>query len=63
MLLETGLEATMNIIDKLLALRLVDDLTETSLWADTVYRELERELSGEQGTDSDLTALPPAELS
>ncbi len=42
----------MSILDKLIGLGLGDDLTETSWWTDTVFRELSR-------TDLDTAAAGP----
>lgn len=42
----------MSIFDKLLDLALIEDLTETAWWTETVFRELEQE-------DSDERALGP----
>lgn len=54
----------MNVFAYLLGLRSIEDLTDTSWWAETVFRELERSSSSDQGTDSELPAVPtrlPAE--
>jgi hypothetical protein len=44
------MERTMNIFDRLIAIKLDEDFTETTWWTDAVYRGLEQdadELSGE----------------
>jgi hypothetical protein len=38
-------------IDKLLGLKLVDDIAETSWWTDTIFRGLEQDRTEEQGLD------------
>jgi hypothetical protein len=56
----------MSVFDFLLGLRSIEDLTETNWWAETVFRELERNSSLDQGTHSELPAVPvqsPAESS
>jgi hypothetical protein len=45
----------MSIFDKLLRLTLFESLTETTLWADTVFRGLEQDVSGEQGMDLEIS--------
>lgn len=45
----------MNIFDKILELTLIEDLTESPLWTDIVFRALEQDGSNEQGIDPDIT--------
>jgi hypothetical protein len=47
----------MSVFDYLLGLRSIEDLTETSWWAETVFRELERNSASDRGTDSELPAV------
>ena len=42
----------MNVFDRFLGLKLPDDITETTWWADTVFRELEEGRFNEQVIDS-----------
>lgn len=41
----------MNIIDRFLGIKLDEDFTDTSWWADAVFRALEREGPDEQAAD------------
>jgi hypothetical protein len=41
----------LSLLDKLLGLDLVEDLTETAWWTDNVFRGLEKAAFDEQGTD------------
>jgi hypothetical protein len=55
----------MNVIEKLLGLRPIQDLTETTWWTETVFRELERDVTAVRGIGSELAAPPadpPAEM-
>ena len=48
----------MKIVEELLGLRLIENLTESpnweSTWWDTVFRGLQEDVSGEQGPESEL---------
>jgi hypothetical protein len=48
----------MNVIEKLLALKPIEDLTETTWWAETVFRELERDAPAGRGGGFELAAAP-----
>ncbi len=45
----------MNVFDRFLGLKWPDDITETTWWADTVFRELEEGRSDEQVINSAVT--------
>ena len=46
----------MNVFDKFLGLTWPEDITETTWWADMVFRELEECQSNEQDIDSEIAA-------
>ena len=48
----------MNVIEKLLGSSLTEDLTESTWWTETVFRELERGFSDEQVGGAELAAPP-----
>ena len=45
----------MNILDKLFGLDLIEDVTETTWWADGVFRRLESDASDGQSIDFEVT--------
>ena len=53
----------MNVFDKFLGRILAEDLTETTWWADTVFRGLEEDWSIEQVIDSDAAAAATQQTS
>jgi hypothetical protein len=50
----------MAIVDRLLTLKTVQELTETAWWTDTIFRGLEEFASGENAGSADAPA-PPTE--
>ncbi len=44
----------MNVFDKILGLTLIDDVTDTPWWTDTVFRALEQEGSIERGVEPEV---------
>ena len=50
----------MSIFDKFLRLRLIEDLTETTVWTEAVFRALAEDEPDEYGIDSDIAANEPS---
>jgi hypothetical protein len=48
----------MNIVDKILELSFIEDVTETSWWTAVVFQQLEQGSSDERGADLGLAASP-----
>lgn len=44
----------MNVFDKILGQALIEDLTDTSWWTDTVFRALEQDALNERGVDPEV---------
>jgi hypothetical protein len=56
-------ENNMNVFDKILGLRWPDDITKTTWWADSVFRELEERRSNEQDIDSEVATAATEQTS
>ena len=48
----------MSMFDKFLGFDLVEDLTETTWWTETIFRGLEKGGSGKQATDFEVAVAP-----
>ena len=44
----------MNVFDKILSLTLIEELTESPWWTDSVFRALEQDASNENGYDTEI---------
>jgi hypothetical protein len=54
-----------NILDRFLGLHVIEDLTDTTWWIDTIFSGLEQENAGDDSVDREVDAGPgalPAEL-